>query len=82
MVTNPPGYTMMTERPAVMFPYGGEASILAVAQKFGVRYIVLKEDPANTSAHFNALYNQPDLYPSIHLVGQVEDVRIFEVISP
>jgi len=81
MVINPPGYTMMTERPAVMFPYGGEEAIIGVAHKFGVRYIVLKEDPANSSAHFNALYNQPDLYSSIRLVGQVDDVRIFEIIS-
>lgn len=82
MVINPPGYTMMTARPAVMFPYGGEESILGVAQKFNVRYIVLKEDPVNRSAHFNALYNQPDLYLSTQLVGQVDDVRIFKVISP
>jgi len=82
MITNPPGYTMMTARPAVMFPYGGEESILAVAGKFHVRYIILKQDPVNLNAHFNALYNQTDLYPSIQLVGQVEDVRIFKVVSP
>ncbi|MEP7135517.1 MAG: hypothetical protein ABI904_11350 [Chloroflexota bacterium] len=79
MVINPPGYTMMTERPAVMFPYGGEASILSVAEKFNVHYIVLKNDPVNANAHFNALYNQPDLYRSIQLVGEVDDVRIYKV---
>jgi hypothetical protein len=81
MVTNPPGYTMMTERPAVMFPYGGEESILGVARKFNAKFIALKQDPANSSAHFNALYNHPDLYPSIQFVGQVDDVRIFKIIS-
>jgi len=79
MVMNPPGYTMMTDRPAVMFPYGGEKSIADVARKFDVHYIVLKADPVNLNAHFNALYDQPDLYQSIHLVGQVEDVRIFKI---
>jgi len=81
MVINPPGYTMLTGRPAVMFPYGGEQSILTVARRFKVRYIVLKEDPVNLNAHFNALYNQPDLYPSIQYVGQVADVRIYKVIA-
>ncbi|MEP6896188.1 MAG: hypothetical protein ABI986_11325 [Chloroflexota bacterium] len=81
MVINPPGYTMMTNRPAVMFPYGGEESILAVAKKFNAEYIVLKQDPVNVTAHFNALYNNPDLYKSIQLVGQVEDVRIYKVVS-
>jgi len=78
---NPPGYTMMTARPAVMFPYGDEESILEVARKFHAPYIALKQDPANLNAHFNALYNQPDLYPSIQLIGQVEDVRVFKVMS-
>jgi hypothetical protein len=82
MVVNPPGYTMMTNRPAVMFPYGGEESILDVAKKFNVEYIVLKNDPVNVTAHFNALYNQPDLYKSIRLVGQVDDVNIYKVVSP
>ncbi len=79
MIINPPGYTMMTKRPAVMFPYGGEESILDVARKFNVHYIVLKNDPVNANAHFNALYNQPDLYRSVQLVGQVDDVRIYKV---
>ena len=79
MVTNPPGYTMMTGRSAVMFPYGGEKSILEVAQKFNAHYIVLKPDPVNLSAHFNALYDQPDLYPSIQFIGQVDDMRIYKV---
>jgi hypothetical protein len=79
MITNPPGYTMMTARPAVMFPYGGEESILAVAGKFRVRYIILKQDTVNLNAHFNALYNQPDLYPSIQLMGQVDDVRVYKI---
>ena len=52
LVINPPGYTMMTERPAVMFPYGGERSILAVAHKFHAQYIILKQDPVNSNAHF------------------------------
>ena len=81
MVTNPPGYTMMTQRPAVMFPYGNEESILAVAKLFNAHYIILKEDPVNPSAHFNTLYNDPGLYPSIQWVGQVEDVRIFKILS-
>ncbi len=81
MVINPPGYTMMTERPAVMFPYGGEESILAVAEQFGARYIILRADPVNVNAHFNALYDNPNLYSSIQMVGQVDAVRIFKVIS-
>jgi hypothetical protein len=81
MVINPPGYTMMTGRPAIMFPYGGEESILAVAKQFGARYIILKADPVNVNAHFNALYNNPNLYSSIQIVGQIDDVRIFKVIS-
>jgi len=81
MVINPPGYTMMTGRPAVVFPYGGEEAILDVARKFNAKFIILKQDPVNLSAHFNALYNQPDLYPSIQFIGQVEDVKIYKVIS-
>jgi hypothetical protein len=81
MVINPPGYTMMTGRPSVVFPYGGEQSILDVAKKFNAKFIILKQDPVNLNAHFNALYSQPDLYPSIHYIGQVDDVRIYKVTS-
>jgi len=80
MITNPPGYTMMTGRPAVMFPYGGEDAILGVARQFKVRFIVIKEDPVNLNAHFNALYNDPNLYPSVQLLGQIKTDRIFEVL--
>ncbi len=79
MVVNPPGYTMMTERPAVMFPYGGEDSVLGVAEKFQVRFIAIKGDSVNSNAHFNALYDQPDLYPAVELVGQVDDVKVYRV---
>ena len=77
MVMNPPGYTMMTNRPAVMFPYGGEAAILGVARQFSVRYIVL----GNLDSSYDALYNRPDLYPSIQLIDQVDDLRIYKVTS-
>jgi hypothetical protein len=80
MVINPPGYTMMTGRAAVMFPSGGEQSVLGVAKQFGARYIVLKADTANPNAHFNVLYDNPNLYSSTRLIGEVDDVRIFKVI--
>jgi hypothetical protein len=80
MVTNPPGYTMMTNRPAVMYPYGGIESVLGVARRFNAPYIAIRADTANTIAHYNLLYSQPDLYPNIKLLGEVDDIKVFQVI--
>ena len=41
MVANPPAFWYHTARPAVVVPHGGVEAVLAVADRYGVRYVVL-----------------------------------------
>ncbi len=44
MVNNPPGYTLITDRPSVMIPTGGIKSMIDVCELFGVKYLILDEE--------------------------------------
>ena len=41
MVANPPAFWYHTARPAVVVPHGGVEAVLAVADRYSVRYVVL-----------------------------------------
>lgn len=44
MVLNPPAYYIMTGRPAVVTPYAEAPAVIEIAQRYGVRYLVLEPD--------------------------------------
>ncbi len=43
IVRNPPGYYINAERPAISLPFGDEAAILQVAERYGASYLVLEK---------------------------------------
>ena len=43
IVRNPPGYYLMTGRPAIVVPYGDETSMAAVASRYGAKYLVIEQ---------------------------------------
>ncbi len=77
MVNNPPGYYLASRRPAVSIPYGDVTTLLAVAQRYQVRYLLLE---------FNQLQGDLDLYglpvdiQGIQFLKKVGEVKIFELI--
>lgn len=77
IVRNPPGYFLASGRQSVSLPFGDESTILAVAEKFGARFLVLEKD--GTFESIQDLYDQPENNPSFHYLGEVDGARLYEI---
>ena len=77
VVRNPPGYYLMTGRHAVVVPFGGEESLLAVAGRYHASYVII--EAAGASGEIKSVF---DNLHSQHLqyLGELENARIFKVI--
>lgn len=80
IVRNPPGYFIASGRHSVSLPFGDESTILAVAEKFGARYLILEKD--GTFDSIQDLYDHPDDNPSFHYLGEVSGARLYRIELP
>ncbi len=76
MVNNPPGYYLAGGRPAVVVPNGDEETVLAVADRYGVRFVVFDE---NLPADLSLLFEHPELAVGLKFLDSVGSYQIFEV---
>ncbi|MBK9005359.1 MAG: hypothetical protein IPM31_00010 [Anaerolineae bacterium] len=75
IVRNPPGYFISSGRAAVALPFGDEATILAVAEKFDARYLVLEK--GGTYDAIQDLYDIPEGNSNFIFVGEVDGARLY-----
>ncbi|MCA2001736.1 MAG: hypothetical protein LDL51_07725 [Chloroflexi bacterium] len=76
IVRNAPGYYLKTGRSAISIPYGGEEAILAVAEQFDARYLVL--EPEAALEPIQDLYQNPGGGKFVYL-GEHNDTRIYRI---
>jgi hypothetical protein len=79
MTRNPPAYFIMTGRRAIVVPYGDVQTILEVARKFDVSYVILERDGAFDD--LANLYNHPEQYPDFDYLGMLDETIILYVNS-
>jgi hypothetical protein len=77
IVANPPGFWLASGHPAVSVPDGGAETVLAVAQIFDARVLVLEAD--STPAALSDVYDHPNNFPGLTYLGEVEGARVFEL---
>lgn len=77
IVRNPPGYFITSGRAAISLPYGDESTILAVAEKFEARYLVLEKD--GTFDSIQDLYDSPEGHGLFTYMGEVDDAKLYRV---
>ena len=70
MVANPPAFWYHTQCPAVAVPNGDVEVLLAVADRYGVRYVLLDR---NRPAALAGLYAQEQLHPRLQPVAVWQD---------
>ena len=76
IVRNPPGYYLMTGRPAIVIPYGDEATMAAVAQRYGATYLVI--EAAGAAGPIKSVYDrQADHY--FTFLTDIDGTRIFRL---
>jgi hypothetical protein len=76
IVRNPPGYYLMTGRPAIVVPYGGEAVMLAVAARYHAQYLIV--EAAGAAGDINTVYENKQS-PHLRYLGEIDGARIFHV---
>jgi hypothetical protein len=79
MTRNPPAYFIMTQRQAVVVPYGDVQTLLDAARKYNVGYVVLERKGAVEG--LANLYSHPDLYPAFDYLGKLDETIILHVNS-
>lgn len=77
IVRNPPGYFITSRRPSISLPFGDESTILAVAEKYHARYLVLEKD--GTFDSIQDLYDEPQSNPSFIYIGEVNEAKLYRV---
>lgn len=77
VVRNPPGYFIASGRPAISLPFGDESTIMAVAEKFSARYLVIEKD--GTFDSIQDLYDDPQNNPSFIYIGEVNEAKLYYI---
>lgn len=76
MVRNPPGYYIMTGRPAIVLPYGDSTSMLDAAGRYGARYVLIES--AGAVGPIQSVYDFKGA-PQLVFVAELNGTRIFRV---
>jgi hypothetical protein len=79
IVRNPPGYFIASGRSSVSLPFGDESTILAVAEKFGARYLILEN--GGTFDAIQDLYDNPEEQSFIYLSWERWMVRVSTALN-
>lgn len=77
IVSNPPGFYLASGNPAIAVPDGGAETVLALAERYGARFLVLEE--GSTPASLTPVYEHPLAYPALAYLGETERARIYAI---
>lgn len=77
IVRNPVGYYTTTGRSAIMIPYGGEQTLLALSEQFGARYFIL--EPKAALPQVKDLFETPQGHPHFNYLGELDGTRIYHI---
>jgi len=77
IVRNPPGYFIASGRSSISLPFGDESTILAVAERYNARYLVIEK--GGTFEAIQDLYDNPQDNPSFVYLGEVNDAKLYRI---
>ena len=77
IVRNPPGYFIASGHPSISLPFGDESTIMAVAEKYKARYLVIEK--GGTFDTIQDLYDDPYSNPSFVYIGEVNEAKLYYV---
>ena len=77
IVRNPPGYFIASGRPSVALPFGDESTILAVAERYNARYLVIEKD--GTFEAIQDLYDDPQGNSSFVYLGEINEAKLYRI---
>jgi hypothetical protein len=77
IVRNPPGYFISSGRSSISLPFGDESTIMAVAERYNARYLVVEK--GGTFESIQDLYDNPHDNPFFRYLGEVDGARLYRI---
>lgn len=77
LVGNPPGYFNISERGAIAIPNEELETVIKAAKRYDAKYLILEDN--GTPAPLRPVYENPETYPLIHYLGEVDGARIYAI---
>jgi hypothetical protein len=77
IVRNPPGYFIASGRSSVSLPFGDESTILAIAERYNARYLVIEKD--GTFDAIQDLYDDPQSNSSFVYLGEINEAKLYRI---
>jgi hypothetical protein len=78
IVRNPPGYYILSGRPAIALPYGDESVILQVAERYGAGLLVLED--GGTFEAIQELFDDPQGSAAFEYLGEVDEAKLYRIV--
>jgi hypothetical protein len=75
IINDPPGYFLQTKRPSIVIPVGGIEAVVAVAERYEGKYLVLEI----AQPGLEDLFNQPNDRPGLDYLGMVGSTHIYRI---
>lgn len=77
IVANPPGYHLISSNPAIAVPFGTPETILALAECYHARYLILEW--GSVPSGLLPVYDAPEEYPELAYLGDVEGAHVYAI---
>lgn len=77
IVGNPPGYFNISNRAAIAIPNEELETVIEAAKRYGAKFLILEDN--GTPMPLKPVYENPDSYPLIKYLGEVDGVRIYAI---
>jgi hypothetical protein len=75
MVSNPPGFFLASGNPSIAVPYGDRNTILNLASRYNVTYLVLEE--GSVPVGLLSVYDDPENQGELKYIGEINSARVF-----
>lgn len=77
IIANPPGYYLVSGRPAIVVPDGSVDTIFALARRYGAQYLVLEE--GSIPIGLVDAYASQDNIQGLPILGEVNEAKIYAI---
>ena len=77
IAANPPGFYLASSHPSIALPDGTAETIIALAERYNARYLILEEGSITTG--LQVVYDTPEEFVHFDYLGEVEGARVFAI---
>ena len=77
ITSNPPGYFLASNRPALALPDGDTQIILEIAERYGAGFLILEE--GSVTEGLMPLFEHPEMSENLIFLAEIEGAKIFAI---